>query len=209
MMNSAFFTNDSTGYAIGFSGIVMRTTNSGNSWEVLTFDLDDITDIWFTDESTGYISGYSGLIYKTTDAGLIWVPKHLFTTYRIYGIYFRDTYSGYAVGEWGMILKTSDNGPISVPEPDSESVEVPGFIRIFPNPVTNETLIQFDRDQMESILEISVLNNSGTKFDEIKFENSSSTGNKIIWNKGNLPAGVYFLVVRTLKGISTEKFIIL
>ncbi len=63
-------------------------------------------------------------------------------------------------------------------------------IRIFPNPVSNQTSISINLSEIAgSDFTISVLNNCGIKVDEIKFENTPSTKNEFTWNKGNLPAG--------------------
>jgi hypothetical protein len=83
-------------------------------------------------------------------------------------------------------------------------------ISIFPNPVSDQTTMNINLPEIAgSDFTISVLNNSGMKVDEIKVENISSQNQKISWNKGNLPAGIYYVVVRTKNEILTEKFIIL
>lgn len=81
-------------------------------------------------------------------------------------------------------------------------------IRIFPNPVTDEMLIQLNLAE-SNINNIEVLNCCGLKVDEIKFENHPAKGTELKWNKGNLPSGVYYLVLRTENETFTEKFIIL
>ncbi len=83
-------------------------------------------------------------------------------------------------------------------------------ISIFPNPVSGQTAIKINLPEIAgSLFTISVLNNSGLKVDEIKVENTSSQNLEITWNKGNLPSGIYYLVVRTKNETLTEKFIIL
>ena len=85
-----------------------------------------------------------------------------------------------------------------------------GSIDIFPNPVNSHTTINVNLP--EPIIfdnSIKVLNIKGEIVDEIKFENNSSNEFEINWNKGNLPAGVYYLIIKTEKETCSEKFIIL
>ncbi|MBC8487618.1 MAG: T9SS type A sorting domain-containing protein [Bacteroidetes bacterium] len=83
-------------------------------------------------------------------------------------------------------------------------------ISIYPNPVSNQTTIHINlSDIYESLVSISILNNHGQKVDEIKFETNSSNEFEIKWDKGDLPAGVYYLVIKTKKESLSEKFIIL
>jgi hypothetical protein len=83
-------------------------------------------------------------------------------------------------------------------------------LNVFPNPVKNKAIIQLDvNEAMMSSIEISIFNNYGIRVDEIKIQNQLTQGNKVNWNKGNLPAGIYYLVVRTKNETLTEKFIIL
>jgi hypothetical protein len=83
-------------------------------------------------------------------------------------------------------------------------------IETCPNPVSNQTQFKIDlKEPYDSNLSIFVLNNDYQKVDEIKLENSPSNKIESSWNKGNLPTGIYFLVVRTKNEMVIEKFIIL
>ncbi len=85
-----------------------------------------------------------------------------------------------------------------------------GSISVFPNPVSNQTTIHINlSDIYESLVSISILNNQGIKVDEIEVEGYLSNEINIKWNKGDLPAGVYYLVIKTEKETLIEKFIIL
>ncbi|MCD4746690.1 MAG: T9SS type A sorting domain-containing protein [Bacteroidales bacterium] len=85
-----------------------------------------------------------------------------------------------------------------------------GSINVFPNPVIDRTIIKVNLpDLIDNDNSIIVLDNHGQKVDEIKFETNSSIEFEIKWNKGDLPAGVYYLVIKTKKETQSEKFIIL
>jgi len=83
-------------------------------------------------------------------------------------------------------------------------------ISIFPNPVTESTTINITLHEPGSNDDaILVYNNRSVKVDEIKLRNNSSNEFEIKWNKGNLPSGVYYLIIKTEKEQISEKFIIL
>ncbi|MCD4737553.1 MAG: T9SS type A sorting domain-containing protein, partial [Bacteroidales bacterium] len=83
-------------------------------------------------------------------------------------------------------------------------------ISLFPNPVKDEMKISIKSDKpINGISSVEIYNNHGQKVDEIKFESNSSNEFEIKWDKGNLPAGVYYIVIKTKKEYLSEKFIIL
>lgn len=66
--------NSSIGYAVGTDGIVLKTTDGGQYWDVLTkvynVDVtDDLNDLHFIDDQNGVIVGENGRVLKTTDGG--------------------------------------------------------------------------------------------------------------------------------------------
>lgn len=81
------------------------------------------------------------------------------------------------------------------------------MITLFPNPVKDKMQITFKTG--DKITAIEIYNNHGQKVDESKPKNYTSEEINITWNKGNLPAGVYYLVVKTGKESLTRKFVIL
>ena len=78
------FLNSAIGISVGWqfrnqvpAGVILRTCNSGITWERQVFpQVDNFTDVFFTDSFTGLAVGVSsqgvGLIYKTTNAGITW-----------------------------------------------------------------------------------------------------------------------------------------
>jgi sporulation protein YlmC with PRC-barrel domain len=83
-------------------------------------------------------------------------------------------------------------------------------ITIFPNPVKAKMQISLKSEKpISEILSMEIYNNRGVKVDEIEFKNNSSQETEVKWNKGDLPAGVYYLVIKTEKERLTKKFIIL
>jgi hypothetical protein len=69
-LTDMFFTGASTGYVVGYGGLILKTTNGGLNWRTLNSGIgQDLWRIYFVNQLTGYIVGTNGLILKTTTGG--------------------------------------------------------------------------------------------------------------------------------------------
>ncbi len=111
-LNSIYFINDTTGYACGSQGTVIKTDNGGNSWAILSdSSAINLYNIKFLDYQRGFIVGEKGTILLTTDSGRDWQKTVWDTTVAFFQIYFlKDNTTGFIVGAKGTILKTDDSG---------------------------------------------------------------------------------------------------
>jgi len=79
-LNSVFFLDINTGYAVGNSGTICKTTNGGAQWQLIQLNTGyQLNSIWFSNAFSGYAAGsYStgsqvfALMLATTDGGLTW-----------------------------------------------------------------------------------------------------------------------------------------
>ena len=67
-------TSPSTCFAVGTSGTVQRTTDSGNSWTQVSQAGAPLFAVFFADATTGYAVGSALRVLKTTDGGETWEP---------------------------------------------------------------------------------------------------------------------------------------
>lgn len=75
-LNAIDFVNDSTGYAAGIAGKILKTEDKGITWVQQTCPNASYDNIAFIDESLGF--AYSGRsVYKTTNGGATWIPMDL------------------------------------------------------------------------------------------------------------------------------------
>ena len=110
-LNSVRFINSTTGFAVGNNGTMLKTTNSGDSWEVLhVFEPKNLNSIFFLNSIVGYAVGDSGLIIKTTNGGNSWITQNSGLDTNLTDIFFLNENLGYATGFWGLILKTTNGG---------------------------------------------------------------------------------------------------
>lgn len=85
-MHAMTFVADQDGWAVGGNGLVMHTSNRGQSWERVEAPTHaDLHEVQFANRSVGYIAGRTGVydkvtststfgvvIFRTTDGGKIW-----------------------------------------------------------------------------------------------------------------------------------------
>ena len=78
------FTSTNNGWIVGQNGNILKTTNGGNNWQVVTSGSNNhLNNIQFIDQNVAYIGGLQALL-KTNNGGNNWtkltVPTNLYTT---------------------------------------------------------------------------------------------------------------------------------
>lgn len=119
------FPNPTVGYAVGASGLQVKSIDGGLSWTPLPNPLRlHWWDVDFVNADTGWVVGENAAIYRTNDGGLTWHSQHGGAGY-LYGLDMVNADTGYAVGEGGVILKTTTGG-------DSVNLPPTPFVRLLP-----------------------------------------------------------------------------
>lgn len=116
-LNSVYFINDSTGFAVGDSGVILKTSDGGLNWLSQNIGTSIyLNSVFFTDQNTGYTAGGLPSLYQTSDAGTTWSPLVIPITGALKSIYFINPDTGVVVGQPGQfgslpnILITNDGG---------------------------------------------------------------------------------------------------
>jgi photosystem II stability/assembly factor-like uncharacterized protein len=117
---SIHFVNESTGYAVGDKGTIMKSTNGGADWTILMSDnLYQFRSVFFVDADNGWVAGHDvsldrfAIIYNTTDGGTTWNLQTFGAGQFLEGVFFVNENYGWAVGganEIATILHTSNGG---------------------------------------------------------------------------------------------------
>ncbi|MFA5781980.1 MAG: YCF48-related protein [Bacteroidales bacterium] len=118
LLFSVYFTNADTGYVVGETGTILKTTDGGTNWTTQTSGTSsDLWSVYFTNANTGYAVGGTGTILKTINGGTNWTIQTSGTTYGLSSVHFTNADTGYAVGGgWngtsneGAIFKTINGG---------------------------------------------------------------------------------------------------
>ncbi len=74
-LNAVYYSSDTTGWAVGNTGVVMRTTDGADSWSVQQVGTANLLAVHFADANTGWAVGSAGRIIKTADGGNTWVAQ--------------------------------------------------------------------------------------------------------------------------------------
>jgi photosystem II stability/assembly factor-like uncharacterized protein len=131
-LQQLYFPTSQTGYAIGtgrnqhnnpnFDNFLLKSTNSGISWDLIKTFSGSLTCINFVNESTGFIGTNSEIIYKTLDGGYTWTELPIAPNHNIIeSIQFVSEMKGFATGgarnyltsgggSYFFISKTIDGG---------------------------------------------------------------------------------------------------
>jgi eukaryotic-like serine/threonine-protein kinase len=110
-LNDIAFIDDSFGFVVGNSGLILATRDGGKKWnksEGVTNKT--LFDIKMLNKFIGFIVGFDGTILKTNDGGEHWNNQNSNTQKYIKSIDFFDQQIGICVGGNGTIIKTTDGG---------------------------------------------------------------------------------------------------
>ncbi|HMQ69772.1 MAG TPA: YCF48-related protein, partial [Ignavibacteria bacterium] len=122
-LTNTCFTDGNTGWAVGFSGTIIKTTDGGNSWISQTSGVSHhLYSVCFTNSSTGWAVGLGfgqkgGIILNTKNGGTNWITQLNTGSDWLNSVYFPNNFTnsntGWAVGlgpSGGIIYKTTNEG---------------------------------------------------------------------------------------------------
>jgi len=116
-LHRCIFIDTLHGWAGGDSGVIIHTTNGGNTWGLQYFNADlQITDLQFINQNTGYgiansISTSITSMLSTTNSGINWTATRFFdSTVSLACVYFMNNLTGYVAGFVGSFYKTTNGG---------------------------------------------------------------------------------------------------
>jgi photosystem II stability/assembly factor-like uncharacterized protein len=110
ILEAVWFKDAQNGWAVGNSGTVRFTANSGQTWSSVNLTNDDLKDVAFLDQLTGLIVGDNGRIFRTTNGGANWTQVPSGTSSNIIAVAFGEGGMDYAAGRDGVILRSTNSG---------------------------------------------------------------------------------------------------
>lgn len=97
-------------YIAGGGGTVLKKSDNGTNWEILSGNHEDMRSVFFQNESTGYSVGEKGSILKSTNSGSDWSALKFKSDEILNHITFISDNTGFISGNKGVILKSTDSG---------------------------------------------------------------------------------------------------
>ena len=119
VLRGVSFINDQTGWAVGWSSSILKTTNGGISWSSQNSGTSqDFKSVQFINENTGWaVGGHQGnninIIVNTTNGGQYWFTQYYSTSIGIaHDLFFINPNTGWVAcsGNNGKVLKTINGG---------------------------------------------------------------------------------------------------
>jgi len=108
---SVHFTDSRNGWAVGTFGMILHTTNGGDSWQIQSAPSKQfLYSVHFTDSRNGWTVGSSGTILHTANGGESWQIQSSPSLQNLQAVHFTDPRNGWAVGDSGIILHTVNGG---------------------------------------------------------------------------------------------------
>lgn len=120
-LKATMFLDSLNGYVCGDSGLIIHTTDGGQSWVTQnTKSKAFIHDIFFLNKRLGWALGwnifnpqppYGTYFFKTTDGGVNWDTSY-FPMENVFlrKVYFQDSLYGFLGGAYKNLLRTTDGG---------------------------------------------------------------------------------------------------
>ncbi|HMS34051.1 MAG TPA: YCF48-related protein [Ignavibacteria bacterium] len=132
-LRNCVFTDNLNGWAAGDEGVIIHTSNGGNTFAIQNSGISYyINDIFFLNNRLGWVVAneflFSGTtILSTSNGGTNWTSSLFPDTSKFFRtIYFRDSLNGFMGGFGGAIYKTTNAG-VSWISSNIDSSEFSGF----------------------------------------------------------------------------------
>ena len=109
-LNGAILLDSGTGFVVGDTGTILKSTDAGATWTPLTSGTSlTLHGIYFLDPNEGVVVGDSGTILRTTDGGASWQSVASGVKDNLRSISFNGT-NGICGGDSQDILYSTDSG---------------------------------------------------------------------------------------------------
>jgi photosystem II stability/assembly factor-like uncharacterized protein len=117
-LENIFFLDKEHGWAVGWSGTILRTVDGGTTWSVAKADKVQWTlnAVYFSNANDGWIAGFAGQIARTRDGGVTWALQVSPVKNTLSAITFDHSNRGWITYDDGFLL-SEDRGETWKPQP--------------------------------------------------------------------------------------------
>lgn len=101
------FYNDLIGQACGDNGMLLRTSDGGNTWQSQTVTTDIWHQVCYVNQDTLYVVGTPEVIYKSNNGGVSWSNDYPQSTYNnaFYDIVITPNGTTWVCGSQGVLMR--------------------------------------------------------------------------------------------------------
>lgn len=111
-LNDLFFTNNTDAYIVGANGVILKSTDKGETYiSIPSGTTETINSVFFKNSTSGFCVGNNGLILNTFNAGLSWSNVSISgLSNHLKSVFFLNENVGFIVGYNGTLFKTLNGG---------------------------------------------------------------------------------------------------
>ncbi|KAF5050625.1 Ycf48-like protein [anaerobic digester metagenome] len=205
--NAICMINNTTGWAVGDNGVIIKTTDGANWNYQANPDTSSRTllDVFFLNANEGWAVGNSGVILHTTDGGTAWsIEGSGLTTNMLRAVQFTSSTNGYILGNNGTLLKyTQLTGIENVEGQNRNTMQVQNY----PNPFNTTTLLKYMLHESGNV-HLAVYNLQGKMVSLLVSEHQSPGEHSAIFDGKYLPSGLYYYRISTAENLETGKMML-
>ena len=205
-MESVYFIDATTGWAVGLDGIILHTDDGGKTWvEQYNKPLTVFNAVHFIDRNVGWVVGLGGRILHSTDGGYTWVQQPSGTSDVLTSTQFFDETTGWIVGLGGTILRYTE---LDYREEHKVQPEIIELHQNYPNPFNAITTIAFTIWGTHPVT-LRIYDMLGRKVATLLNETLTPGSYAIPWNAQGLAAGTYIYRLQAGNFVESRKLIYL
>lgn len=116
LWNVSFAAGTASGWAVGGAGMIVRSTDAGNTWHTLESGREDfLRGVEAVDAVNVWAVGDNGVVLRSSDGGATWQQQSSGTTAGINMIRAVSTSNAAFVGDNGMLHTTTNGGQTWIP----------------------------------------------------------------------------------------------
>jgi len=106
-----FAPETTTAWAVGFDGVILKTTDAGATWQKQVSNCDaHLYGLRVLNKQVAWTCGSNGTLIGTDNGGKTWKKVQIPTHLRLLEVYFINRYTGWVAGDNGYISRTDDGG---------------------------------------------------------------------------------------------------
>jgi len=192
-------------------GLIIKSTDLGNSWTTLSSPRQYHGRVSFIDSSNGLLCFDEGFIYRTTNGGNSWnIEWPFYSLLRdIQMLNFEDAV---AVGFYGTIISTITDHIVSVDYSNIIDLNTSSvnylLLQNYPNPFNPTTKIRYSILQSSNVV-LKVFDVLGREIATLVNEEKPAGEYEVQFNAATLPSGIYFYQLSAGEYRETKKMVLI
>jgi len=220
--NAMYFSDVNNGWIVGDAGKVLKTTDGGTNWNIVTNSGINPNDrsktVFFLDANDGWISSKDNsqnpYIQHTTDGGISWqtkaTPLGNPNGYNaIFSIFFYDAQHGWLTGDYGNICHYTGVSGIS---DDNYGVQSFTLSQNYPNPFNPSTVIKYSIGSGQFV-KLNIFDVLGNEIATLVNEYKPAGSHEVKFNTSSIShqpsSGIYFYQLQAGDFTATRKLILI